>query len=383
MRRICVVTTSRADYGIYRPVLREIKERPSLDLCLVVSGSHLSPNFGLTVRDIQRDGYDTSERVEMLLSSDTPEGAAKSMGVAMIGFADVYRRTCPDLLLVLGDRFEMHAAATASLPFNIPLAHVHGGELTEGAIDDAVRHSITKMSHLHFTATEQYANRIKQMGEEPWRITVSGAPSLDNLRDFKPLDDAELARLFQLTLEQTFLLVTYHPVTRENDGDLAQMEEMLAALSKFDRPMVFTYPNADPGSRGLIKRLEEYAVSSARARVVVNLGTQGYFTLMQRAAAMVGNSSSGIIEAASFRLPVVNIGSRQSGRLRPANVIDVGASKAEIEAGLKRALDPAFRNSLGSLENPYGDGQAAKRIVDRIQSIDLDQRLLQKHFHEL
>jgi UDP-hydrolysing UDP-N-acetyl-D-glucosamine 2-epimerase len=382
VRRICVVTTSRADYGIYRPVLREINRRGSLQLTLLVTGSHLSPQFGLTVREIQEDGYDTSQRIEMLLSSDTPEGASKSIGLAIISFADFYSRARPDLLLVLGDRFEMHAAVTASLPFKIPVAHIHGGELTEGAIDDVLRHSITKMSHLHFPATDVYAERIKQMGEEAWRITMSGAPSLDNLRNFQPLDDVQLSKQSGLPIDEPFLLVTYHPVTLEDENQEANVDEMLRALAESNQPVLFTYPNADYGSHKIMKQVEDYVARSSTARIVPSLGSRGYFSMMGRAAAMVGNSSSGIVEAASFHLPVVNIGNRQAGRLRARNVIDVGESEAEISDGLRRALDPAFRDSLADLKNPYGDGHAAERIVDTIESVELNQKLLKKHFQQ-
>lgn len=383
MRRICVVTTSRADYGIYRPVLREISGRASLELSLLVTGSHLSPEFGLTVREIEEDGFDTSQRIEMLLSSDTPEGATKSVGLGMISFADFYSRTRPDLLLVLGDRFEMHAAVTAAVPFKIPVAHIHGGELTEGAIDDVLRHSITKMSHLHFPSTEVYAQRIKQMGEEAWRVTVSGAPSLDNLRNFEPLDDLQLAEKSGLPINEPFLLSTYHPVTLEDENQEAKLEAMLRALTKSNQHVLFTYPNADHGSHKIMKQVEAYVARSSMARIVPSLGSRGYFSMMRRATAMVGNSSSGIVEAASFHLPVVNIGNRQAGRLRAKNVIDVGESEAEISEGLKRALEPAFRDNLAKLENPYGDGHAAERIVDKIESIELSQSLLKKRWAEL
>jgi UDP-hydrolysing UDP-N-acetyl-D-glucosamine 2-epimerase len=377
-----VVTTSRADYGIYRPVLREITRRPELELRLLITGSHLLPQFGLTVSEIEADGYETSERIETPLSGDTPAAIVTSSAQAMIGLAECYSRLRPDLLMVLGDRFEMHAAVSASVPFLIPVAHIHGGELTEGAIDDSLRHSITKMSHLHFAASEVYANRIKQMGEEPWRITVSGAPSLDNLNGFEPLDDRTLAERFGLTLDEPFLLATYHPVTLENESAEAKLDQMLFALGKLKLPVVFTYPNADAGSRRIISRVEAYISAKGRGRLLPSLGSQGYFTLMTRAAAMVGNSSSGIIEAASFHLPVVNIGNRQAGRVRAANVIDVGDTQPEIEIGLSRALDPAFRNGLANLQNPYGDGHAAEKIVERIQSVELNPRLLKKHFQE-
>jgi len=382
VKRICVVTTSRADYGIYLPVLRQIEKDPSFQLQLLITGSHLSPDFGFTVREIAADGFDTSERVEMLLSSDTPAGISIAMGLGMIGFAQSYARLRPDLLLVLGDRFEMHAAVSAALPFKIPVAHIHGGELSEGAIDDALRHSITKMSHLHFVATEVYAKRVRQMGEEPWRITVSGAPALDNLKTVELLERPEIEERYNLQLEEPFLLVTYHPVTLEFEHVEARVEALLAALADLKMAVVFTYPNADTGSRQIIKAVEDYAGKTEHAQIVVNLGMQGYFSMMKQAAAMVGNSSSGIIEAASFQLPVVNIGNRQRGRLRAQNVIDVGDNRADISEGIRRALDPEFRSGLANLVNPYGDGIAAERIVARIKSVEFGDQLLTKRFQE-
>lgn len=382
MRTIGVVTVARSDYGIYLPVLRRIQADPDLHLHLIVAGMHLSPDFGLTVREIERDGFPIGDRVEMLLSSDTPEGIAKSMGLGTIGFAQSYARHRPDVLVVLGDRFEMHAAAVAALPFKIPVAHIHGGELTQGAMDDALRHSITKMSHLHFVATEDYARRVIQMGEEPWRVVVSGSPSLDTLLSTRLLGRKELERRYKLDLAQPFLLVTYHPVTLEVEQLETQMSELLAALDEVGVATVFTYPNADTRSRLVIQMIREYAASRAQAQVVINLGTPGYISAMQIAAAMVGNSSSGIIEAASFKLPVVNIGTRQQGRTRAKNVIDVGYSRAEIVAGIRKALSPEFRASLADLKNPYGDGHAAERIVQRLKEVELDDRLLLKRFHE-
>lgn len=382
MRTIGVVTVARSDYGIYLPVLRRIQADPDLHLHLIVAGMHLSPDFGLTVREIERDGFPIGDRVEMLLSSDTPEGIAKSMGLGTIGFAQSYARHRPDVLVVLGDRFEMHAAAVAALPFKIPVAHIHGGELTQGAMDDALRHSITKMSHLHFVATEDYARRVIQMGEEPWRVVVSGSPSLDILLSTRLLGRKELERRYKLDLAQPFLLVTYHPVTLEVEQLETQMSELLAALDEVGVATVFTYPNADTRSRLVIQMVREYAASRPQAQIVINLGTPGYISAMQIAAAMVGNSSSGIIEAASFKLPVVNIGTRQEGRTRAKNVIDVGYSRAEIVAGIRKALSPEFRASLADLKNPYGDGHAAERIVQRLKEVELDDRLLLKRFHE-
>lgn len=382
MRNICVVTTSRADYGIYVPVLNQIRQQPELQLQLVVTGMHLSPEFGLTVQAIEADGFEIAERVEMLLSSDTPEATAKSMGLGMIGLAQAYARLRPDILLALGDRFEMHAAVSASLPFKIPVAHIHGGELSEGAIDDMLRHSITKMSHLHFVATEEYGRRVIQMGEEPWRVVVSGAPGLDNLQTVRLLSSEEMEKQYGLNLQEPFLLVTYHPVTLEHEQTQEQMLELLRALDEIDASVVFTYPNADAQSRSIIQLIQEYRQRNSRAQVFVSLGTQGYLSMMQHAAAMVGNSSSGIIEAASLKLPVVNIGNRQRGRVRAKNVVDVGSTRAEMVAGIRRAIASEFRASLSDLVNPYGSGRAAARIVETLASVKLDGKLLMKRFHE-
>ena len=375
------MTVSRSDYSIYLPVLRQIRREPELRLHLIVAGMHLSPQFGSTARAIEEDGFQIDERVEMLLSSDTPEGIAKSMGLGTIGFAQVYVRSHPDILLVLGDRFEMHAAVVAALPFRIPVAHIHGGEATEGAIDDCLRHSITKLSHLHFVATEEYAGRVIQMGEEPWRVIVSGAPSLDNLQRIQLLPRPELECLAGGVLQDPFLLVTYHPATLEDEPPEIQFGEVLAALEEVDAGVLFTYPGADAGSHAIIRMIHEFITAHPQARLAVNLGTQGYFSAMKHAAAVVGNSSSGIIEAASFRLPVVNIGSRQKGRVHGRNVIDVGCARGEIQRGIRQALSPEFRHGLSDLINLYGTGHAAETIVGALKDLKLNDALLRKRFH--
>ena len=380
MRTIGVVTVSRSDYTAYLPVLRRIQQDPRLKLYLFATGMHLSSEFGLTVQTIEADGFEVTERVEMLLSSDTPEGISKSMGLGLIGFAQVYARFKPDILLLLGDRFEMYAAALAALPFKIPLAHIHGGEISEGAFDDSLRHSITKLSHLHFVSTEEYARRVMQMGEEKWRVMVAGAPSLDNLHTVRLLKRQELEARFGLHLHDDPLLVTFHPVTLEYEQSEWQMTELLATLKTFDVPIVFTLPNADTNGRIITRMMEEFVKEDPKAHIVGNLGTEGYFSLMACAGAMVGNSSSGIIEAPSFKLPVVNIGSRQKGRIRGKNVLDVGYSRAEIREAITKAISPEFRAGLIDLVNPYGDGHAAERIVRKLKEITLGSELLVKRF---
>jgi len=382
VRVVGVVTVARSDYGIYYPLLSAIKKDPDLRLHLIVSGMHLSPEFGLTVKDIEADGFPIGDRVEMLLSSDTPEGIAKSMGLAAIGYAQSFSRFRPDILVLLGDRFEMHAAAVAALPFKIPLAHIHGGESTEGLIDEAIRHSITKFSHLHFASTQIYGDRIMRMGEEPWRVVVSGAPSLDFLQGFKALSRSELETQLGLKFTKPTILVTYHPVTLEHEDTEIHIRELIAALEKFDCTVVFTYPNADTSGRQVIQKIQEVALSHSDWLVFVNLGQKNYFSVMSQADAMVGNSSSGIIEAASFKLPVVNIGNRQRGRVRGKNVIDVAHDRAEIVTGIKKALSPEFRSELRDLANPYGAGGAATRIVQKLKGVSLDFSLICKRFHD-
>ena len=379
MKTIAVVTVGRSDYSIYLPVLRAIQDAPELRLHLIVAGMHLAPEFGLTVDSIVSDGFEVGDRVEMLLSSDTPEGISKSVGIGVAGYAQVYARLRPDVLLVLGDRFEMHAATLAAVPFKISIAHIHGGELTEGAIDDSLRHSMTKLSHLHFVSTEGYAGRVRQLGEEPWRVIVSGAPSLDNLLNMELWGRDELARRFGSFLEVAPLLVTYHPVTLEFEKTEWQTAELMSALEKFDAPIVFTAPNADTSGRTIARMIARFVAEKPSAHLIANLSTQAYFSLMANAAAMVGNSSSGIIEAASVGLPVVNVGNRQRGRLRAGNVIDVSYDAADIGKGIARALSDEFRQSLTGMTNPYGDGQAAGRIVEGLKRFSAEE-LIPKRF---
>lgn len=380
MRNIAVITVARSDYGIYLPILRGIQADSEFQLSLIVAGMHLSPEFGMTVDSIESDGFEITERVEMTLSSDTPEGTAKSMGLGTIGFAQTYARTKPDIILVLGDRFEMHSAVVAALPFTIPVAHIHGGEVTEGAIDDSMRHSITKLSHLHFTATQDAKDRIVQMGEEPWRVTVSGAPGLDNLETTRILSRKELSGQFSIPWDADPILITYHPVTLERDDTQWQVSELLASLRETGLPLVFTAPNADAQGRLILEMLSEFVATYPNAHIVNNLGTEGYFSLMTHAAAMVGNSSSGLVEAPSVDLPVVNVGSRQKGRVRGYNVIDVGYKRADITSGIKKAVSPEFKNGLRGMTNPYGNGNAAGVIIDQLKQVSLSPGLIIKKF---
>jgi UDP-hydrolysing UDP-N-acetyl-D-glucosamine 2-epimerase len=377
-----VVTVARSDYGIYQSVLKRIQADPDLRLMLFVGGMHLSPEFGLTVRAIERDGYPIVERIEMLLSSDSPEGVSKAIGLGVIGFAQAFARTQPDMLIVLGDRFEMFAAAAAALPFNIPIAHIHGGEATFGAIDEALRHSITKMSHLHFAATQAYADRIIRMGEAPWRVTVSGAPALDAVNELLPVDVDQFEQTYQVRVSPAPLLFTYHPATLDTCDTEAQLDAIFGALNDAASPIIFTDPNADMGGRAIRDRIVQFISTHDRAWHVPNFGARGYYDALRVCAAMIGNSSSGLIEAPSFHLPVINIGARQAGRVRAANVIDVDCDRAAIMAAIHRALSPEFRASWCELINPYGDGHAAERIVAVLKTVDVNDRLIQKVFYD-
>jgi UDP-hydrolysing UDP-N-acetyl-D-glucosamine 2-epimerase len=383
MRSVAVVTSGRSDYGLLRPVLERLASSERVDLCVFVTGMHLDERYGATVSDVEADGFPITARIPVLGESDEPQDVAAAIARGVAGFAAEFARGRPDVLLVLGDRFEVYAAAVAALPFRIAVAHIHGGESTVGLIDEAIRHSLTKLSHLHFVATEEYAHRVVQLGEEPWRVRVTGAPGLDALAAAQPLAPDELRERFGVELTDDTLLVTYHPVTLEYERTEEQMNELLAALASVDRPVVLTGPNADTSNRTVARLLERFADEQARATLVTSLGTAAYATLLRGAAAMVGNSSSGIIEAATFELPVVNIGTRQQGRLRPGNVIDVGDEREAIVAGIERALSSEFRASLRGLANPYGDGHAAERIVSRLEEVELGPKLLVKRFHDL
>lgn len=366
------------------PVLREIERRGDLHLALVVGGMHLAPEFGYTAASIEADGFTISERVEMSLASDTRIGTATSIGLGVIGFANAFNRIAPDIIVLLGDRFEMHAAALAALPLGIPVAHIHGGEVTEGAFDESLRHGISKIAHLHFVSTEEYGQRLQRMGEEPWRVTVSGAPSLDNLESLTLLTRDELVTSIGIPLSESPLLITWHPATLTLERTDQQLEALLSALEKTTEQLIFTAPNADPSGRRAHQRIAEFTTHHPHAYLVENLGTLRYFSLMRFAGAMIGNSSSGIIEAASFELPVVNVGPRQNGRTRAINVIDVpnDENSDAIATAIAKARSTAFRTELKGMTNLFGTGQASLMIVNRLATCPLDGRLRAKKFFD-
>ncbi|HEX6987964.1 MAG TPA: UDP-N-acetylglucosamine 2-epimerase [Bacillota bacterium] len=380
-RRIAVVTGSRADYGHLYPVLRAMDAHDALELQVIVTGMHLAAAYGLSVREIEGDGFVPAARVNALLASDSEQALSQSVGLGVLGFAEAYERLRPEIVVLFGDRFEMFAAAAAAAPFRVPLAHIGGGENTVAVTIDVVyRAAMTKMSHLHFVAVEPYRRKLLAMGEEDWRIHVVGSPTLDYIRQAPLLSREELARRLDLDPQRPVAVVTYHPVTMEDPEDLGrQVDRLLEALDRFPHLQpVMTYPNADTRNADVVQRLEAYARRNPRARLFRNLGSTVYLSLLSHAAVMVGNSSSGIIEAPSFRLPVVNIGTRQADRLRAANVIDVGHSTDEIVTGIRRGLDPVFRAALAGLDNPYGDGHAGERVAEILARVPLDRRLLIK-----
>lgn len=380
VRTVGVVSVSRSDYGHLVPVLRAIVAVPDLALHLYVAGMHLEDRFGRTERAIEADGWPVTTRIPMAEDDDRPVGVGASTARGVEGFARAFGAKRPDILVVLGDRFEMLAAGVAALPFALPVAHIHGGEVTEGAMDNQIRHAITKLAHLHFVSAPEHAERVARMGEEGWRIHTVGAPGLDRFRAFEPRSRAEIASELGLLAADRWLLVTFHPVTLEPGRAAAHCDALLDALEKVHASLIVTYPNADPESGAIVERIEEFASRHSRCRLVKNLGERLYGSLLRHADAMVGNSSSGLIEAPSFGLPVVNVGSRQRGRLRGGNVIDVEPTREDILRGIELALEPAFRAALRGRRNPYGDGAAAGRIVEVLRAVSLDARLLQKRF---
>ena len=382
-RKICVITGTRAEYGLLRWVMQGIKDDCELTLQVIATGMHLSPEFGLTYREIEQDGFRIDRKVEMLTSSDTPVGIAKSMGLGLIGFADALNELRPDLILVLGDRFEIFAAVAAALVARIPVAHLHGGESTEGAFDEALRHSITKMSHLHFVAAEEYRQRVMQLGEQPDRVFLVGGLGIDNIKRLKLLDRAELEASLAFTLGKKNLLITFHPVTLETANAADQFAELLAALAELrDTQLIFTMPNADTDGRALVKLIDQFVAQHANARAYTSLGQLRYLSCIAQVDGVVGNSSSGLIEVPSFRKGTINIGDRQRGRLQAASVINSAPTRQRIAAALARLYSADFQSSLSLVRNPYGEGGASEKVVETMKHYAID-GIVKKAFHDL
>jgi UDP-hydrolysing UDP-N-acetyl-D-glucosamine 2-epimerase len=376
-RKIAVVTTSRADYShLYWP-LQDLSTRPDVDLKIIALGAHLSPEFGATIQEIERDGLEIAERIECLLSSDTDVGMAKTIGVATLSLADALGRVRPDLLLLIADRYEMLAPASVALALRIPIAHIEGGEISEGAIDDAVRNALTMMSHIHFTSTHNARERVISMGEEAWRVHRAGAPSLDHLRRQTLYTREQVEERIGVALKHPAILVAYHPVTIARDT-VREADALFAALRMLPDQILFCYPNADAGSRHLIARARSFAESREGAQVFVNLDALTYWSLLKQVNVLVGNSSSGIMESASFALPTVNVGLRQQRRERARNVIDAAPDTDSILAAIAKAKSSEFRGSLQGMTNPYGEGFASNKIAEILTTIPLGEELLMK-----
>ncbi|BAV33514.1 UDP-N-acetylglucosamine 2-epimerase [Sulfuricaulis limicola] len=379
-RKICIVTGTRAEYGLLYWLMKEVSADADMHLQVVATGTHLSPEFGLTYQQIEADGFTIDAKVEMLLSSDSPIGITKSIGLGVIGFADTLQRLRPDILVLLGDRFEILAAAQAAMVARVPIAHISGGETTEGAFDEAIRHAVTKLAQWHFVAAEPYRKRVVQMGEAPERVFNSGAPGLDHLANLSWLDRSRLEKDMGITLGKPLFLVTYHPVTLSEASPVVAMNELLTALDQFpEATVIFTYPNADTGGRMLIDRINAWAsLHPDRARAFVSLGHQHYLSLMREADVIIGNSSSGISEAPALRKATVNLGNRQKGRLKATSVIDAMETAADITDAIKKALSGEFRRNLANTVSLYGVGNASAKIKEILKTVPL--RVLKSFF---
>jgi len=376
-RTIAAITSSRADYGHLFWPLRDLANTEGIELKLIALGSHLSPEFGNTIQELEKDGFEISARIECLLSSDTDVGMAKTIGNATLSLADLLGHMRPDVLLLIADRYEMLAPASVALALRIPTAHIEGGEISEGAIDDAVRNALTKMSHVHFTSTEEARRRVIAMGEEEWRVHRAGAPSLDHLRRTELLTKDQIERHLRLNLNRPTVLVSYHPVTIAEDT-LEEAGALFAALETLPDQLIFCYPNADAGSRSLIDRTRAFLERRKAGWVFTNLDPRAYWSLLRHVDILVGNSSSGIMESASFALPTVNVGIRQQGRERALNVLDAEPRVESIVNATRKAQTPEFKKSLEGMSNPYGDGHASERIVQVLTNAPPSRVLLLK-----
>lgn len=385
MKRICVVTGTRAEYGLLKPVIEKIDKDEELELYLIVTGAHLSPEFGLTYQEIEKDGYIINKKIEMLLSADTPGSIMKSMGVELIGFADVFTEERLDMLLVLGDRYEILAAAIAAMTARIPIAHIGGGETTEGAIDEAIRHSITKMSYLHFASTEMYHNRIVQLGEAPERVFNVGALGVENIKNVRLLNKEELEKNIDFKIEENTAIVTYHPVTLENQSSAEQFKNLLAVLrNRRELRIIFTKANSDADGRIINRMIDEFASENKeRCAAYTSLGQIRYLSALKYCSMVIGNSSSGIIEAPVFHIPTINIGDRQKGRLAPDSVIHCDTNAECINDAIEKALENDFRKSIANQRSPYEGSDTSRQIVETIKRFLNGNISIKKSFHDL
>lgn len=373
-KKVAVFTGTRAEYGLLYWLLKDIQTDPDLQLQLLVSGMHLSPEFGETYQQIEQDGFKIDEKIEILLSSDSAVGTAKSMGLGVLGFADALARLQPDVLVILGDRFEALAAAQTAMILRIPILHLHGGEITEGAYDDAIRHAITKLSYLHGTSTEEYRQRVIQLGESPERVRNVGAIGLDHLKRARFMSVAELSESLKFELNKPFFVVTYHPVTLGDEEPEASFQALLDALDMYpDHQVILTYPNADDGGRRIIPMLEAYAAANPeRVLAIPSLGQVRYLSAVKHSAAVIGNSSSGIIEVPAFDVPTVNIGARQKGRLAAKSVIHAAPVQASITEATATAVARSYTTEGETIHNPYGQGDTSAQVIEMIKSLQFE-----------
>lgn len=386
MKRIGIMTGTRAEYGLLKSLMQEINKDNDLELYLIVSGMHLSPEFGMTYKEIEEDGFEINAKVEMLLSSDSPAGISKSIGLGVIGFADEFQRADLDMLILLGDRYEALSAAICALVMRIPIAHLHGGELTEGAIDEGIRHSITKMSYLHFTSTEQYRSRVIQLGENPERVFYVGALGVENIKKINLMTKEELEKSIHFEIDENTVVVTYHPVTLENNTVEEQFLNLLKVLDRNPKiRMIFTKANADTNGRIVNELIDKYAAqNSERACAFMSLGQKRYLSALKYCRIVIGNSSSGIIEAPSFGKPIINIGDRQKGRICADSVINCGYTQQEIQQAMETALTKEFENKASNCRNPYEKENTAANIISVIKDYLLNDKIkLKKGFYDI
>jgi len=382
-RKICVVTGTRAEYGLLYWLLKEIESDKDLELQIIVTGMHLSPEFGLTYNEIEKD-FKINKKIEILVSSDTSVGISKSMGLAQISFSESYEELKPYILVVLGDRYEIFSAVSAAMIAQIPIAHLHGGETTEGAFDESIRHSITKMSHLHFTGTDEYKNRVIQLGEQPDRVFNVGGMGIENIKRLKLLSKEEFEKSIDFKLNKKNILVTFHPVTLENSTAKDQFTELLDAVDELkDTNIIFTKANSDTDGRIINQMCDEYVSKNPHKSVCfTSLGQLRYLSALRYVDAMVGNSSSGLAEAPSFKIGTINIGDRQKGRIKADSVIDCEPNEQSIKKAFNKLYSSDFKEILKTAKNPYGDGCASERIIEVIKEVDLN-NILKKSFYDL
>lgn len=380
MRKIAVVTGTRAEYGLIKNILKKIEESNCLQLKLIVTGTHLSEKYGNTINEIIEDGFNIDEKIPIILESYSEDRVAIEMGTLMIKLSSIFNKMKPDILLILGDRYEIFAAASTAITMNIPIAHISGGEITEGVIDEQIRHAITKMSHIHFPGAELYRNNIIKMGEESWRVFNFGDPGIDNIKKMNVLTQEELTNILDVEVDKSTVLVTYHPVTLEKELLKYQIENLIDALDKLNRKTIITYPNADNGGEYIIEKLEEFSRRNPKVRLFKNLGSLKYLSIMKLCGVIVGNSSSGIVEAPYLKVPTVNIGNRQKGRLMAESIINCSNKSEDIVNAVNNALSNEYQLKAKNTTSLYGVGNTSEKIVEILESIEINEKLLKKKF---